>query len=176
MEGIALSILILVTNFKEMIKRPPWMTSFDEGTLLLQSFQILHFLLYLTATCSIFRDNLWTERLPNKQKDIPTTKPGLNIIVPRRDFAPHTSIKDSLQPEQNSEGQVALSSNHDRNLPLEDQVALNSKSQSTVHGPTVCSSSTLGHHRSRVRKVFRSTGRRKMWLVTDLEPFPTTNH
>ena len=170
MEGIALLILIL-----EIIKRPSWMTSFDEGTLLLQSFQIPHFLLYLTAPYSIFRDNLWTERLPNKQKDAWKTKPGLNIIVPRRDFAPHTSIEDRLQPEQNSEGQVALSSNHDRNLPLEDQVALNSKSQSTVHDHLVCSS-TLGHQRSRVRKVFRSTGRRKMWLVTDVEPFQTTNH
>ena len=176
MEGIALLILILVTNFKEMIKRPSWMTSFDEGTLLLQSFQILHFLLYLTAPYSIFRDNLWTERLPNKQKDAWKTKPGLNIIVPRRDFAPYTSIEDRLQPEQNSEGQVALSSNHDRNLPLEDQVALNSKSQGTVHDHLICSSSSLGHHRSRVRKVFRSTGRRKMWLVTDVEPFQTTNH
>ena len=166
-------LLILIL---EMIKRPSWMTSFDEGTLLLQSFQILHFLLYLTAPYSIFRDNLWTERLPNKQTDIPTTKPGLNIIVPRRDFAPHTSIKDRLQPEQNSEDQVALSSNYDRNLPLEDQVALNSKSQGTVHDPPVCSSSTLAHHRSRVRKVFRSKGRSKMWLVTDLEPFQTTHH
>ena len=153
------------------------MTSFDEGTLLLQSFQILHFLLYLTAPYSIFRDDLWTETLSNKQKDAWKTKPGLKIIVPRRDFAPHTSIKDRLwlQPEQNSEGQVALSSDHHRNLPLEDQVALNSKSQGTVHDPTVCSS-TLGHHRSRVRKVFRSRGRRKMWLVTDVEPFQTTHH
>ena len=108
------------------------------------------------------------------QKDAWKTKPGLNIIVPRRDFAPHSSIEDRLQPEQNSEDRVALSSDH-HNLPLEDQVALNSKSQGTVHDPTVCSS-TLGHHRSRVRKVFRSTGRRKMWLVTDVEPFQTTNH
>ena len=171
MEGIALPILIL-----EMIQRPSWMTSFDEGTLLLQSFQILHFLLYLTAPYSIFRDNLWTERLPNKQKDAWKTKPGLNIILPRRDFAPETSIEDRLQPEQNSKDQVALSSDHHRNLPLENQVALNSKSQGTVHDPTVCSSTTLGHQRSRVRKVFRSTGRRKMWLVTDVEPFHTTHH
>ena len=140
------------------------MTSFGEGTLLLPSFQVLHFLLYLTALYSIFRDNLWTHRLPSKQKDIWTTQPGPNIILPRRDFAPQTSIDDRLQPEQNTKDQVALSSHQDRNLPLEDQVVLNSNSQGTVHDHPACSS-TLGHHRSRVRKVFvQGVGVRCGWL------------